>query len=78
VRSTSSSPGGCPGSITSASHSTTSFEVLARAAQWNLRVQSTAGGAPRRDECRYRIEVHPPRDWIDDLLAASGAPLTEL
>jgi catechol 2,3-dioxygenase-like lactoylglutathione lyase family enzyme len=45
-------------------------EVLARAAQWNLRVQEHGG---RRTfvatNAGYRIEVHPPRDWIDDLLA---------
>jgi hypothetical protein len=45
--------------------------VLERAASWNLPVQdrssrrtfvSTGAG--------YRLEVHPPRPWIDDLLAA--------
>jgi hypothetical protein len=45
--------------------------VLARAIDWNLPVQergtrrtfvSTGAG--------YRIEVHPPRAWIDELLAA--------
>ena len=45
-------------------------EVLARAAQWNLRVQEHGG---RRTfvatNAGYRNEVHPPRDWIDDLLA---------
>ena len=45
-------------------------EVLARAAQWNLRVQEHGG---RRTfvatNAGYRIEVHPPRAWIDDLLA---------
>jgi hypothetical protein len=45
-------------------------EVLARAAQWNLRIQEHGG---RRTfvatNAGYRIEVHPPRDWIDDLLA---------
>ncbi len=44
--------------------------VLARAALWNLRVQEHGG---RRTfvatNAGYRIEVHPPRDWIDDLLA---------
>ena len=48
-------------------------EVLARAAQWNLRVQEHGG---RRTfvatNAGYRIEVHPPRDWIDDLLAEPG------
>ena len=45
-------------------------EVLARAAGWNLRIQEHGG---RRTfvatNAGYRIEVHPPRDWIDDLLA---------
>jgi catechol 2,3-dioxygenase-like lactoylglutathione lyase family enzyme len=45
-------------------------EVLARAAQWNLRIQEHGG---RRTfvatNAGYRIEVHPPRDWIDELLA---------
>ena len=45
--------------------------VVARAAAWNLPVQqrstrrtfiSTGAG--------YRVEVHPPRAWIDELLAA--------
>jgi hypothetical protein len=44
--------------------------VLARASQWNLRVQEHGG---RRTfvatNAGYRIEVHPPRDWIDDLLS---------
>jgi hypothetical protein len=48
-------------------------EVLARAVQWNLRVQEHGG---RRTfvatNAGYRIEVHPPRDWIDDLLAAQA------
>ena len=55
-------------------------EVLARAAQWRLRVQEHAG---RRTfvatNVGYRLEVHPPREWIEDLLAESGAlALTEL
>lgn len=45
--------------------------VLGRAMQWNLRVQEHGG---RRTfvatNAGYRIEVHPPRDWIDDLLSA--------
>jgi len=45
-------------------------EVLARATQWNLRVQEHGG---RRTfvatNAGYRIEVHPPRDWIDELLS---------
>jgi hypothetical protein len=43
--------------------------VLARAAQWNLRVQEHGG---RRTfvatNAGYRLEVHPPREWIDELL----------
>jgi hypothetical protein len=37
--------------------------------QWNLRVQEHGG---RRTfvatNAGYRLEVHPPREWIDDLL----------
>lgn len=44
--------------------------VLARATQWNLRVQEHGG---RRTfvatNAGYRIEIHPPREWIDQLLA---------
>ena len=44
-------------------------DVLARAAQWNLRVQEHVG---RRTfvatNAGYRLEVHPPREWIEDLL----------
>jgi hypothetical protein len=44
--------------------------VLGRATQWNLRVQEHGG---RRTfvatNAGYRLEVHPPRDWIDELLA---------
>jgi hypothetical protein len=44
-------------------------EVLGRAMQWNLRVQEHGG---RRTfvatNAGYRLEVHPPRDWIEDLL----------
>lgn len=43
--------------------------VLTRATQWNLRVQEHGG---RRTfvatNAGYRLEVHPPRDWIDDVL----------
>jgi len=54
--------------------------VLARAAQWNLRVQEHGG---RRTfiatNAGYRLEIHPPRDWIDDLIAEShDLRLTEL
>jgi hypothetical protein len=45
-------------------------EVLARAAEWKLRVQEHAG---RRTfvatNVGYRLEVHPPRDWIEELIA---------
>jgi hypothetical protein len=44
--------------------------VLARASQWNLPVQER--GARRTfisTNAGYRIEVHPPREWIDELLA---------
>ena len=45
--------------------------VLERASQWNLRVQEHGG---RRTfiatNAGYRLEVHPPREWIDDLIAA--------
>ena len=55
-------------------------EVLARATEWRLRVQEHAG---RRTfvatNAGYRLEVHPPRDWIDDLLAdADTLALSEL
>jgi hypothetical protein len=44
--------------------------VLGRAMQWNLRVQEHGG---RRTfvatNAGYRLEVHPPREWIDDLIA---------
>ena len=44
--------------------------VLGRALQSNLRLQEHGG---RRTfvatNTGYRIEIHPPRDWIDDLLA---------
>jgi len=45
-------------------------DVLARATQWNLRIQEHGG---RRKfvatNAGYRLEVHPPREWIDELLA---------
>ena len=47
--------------------------VLGRAMQWNLRVQEHGG---RRTfvatNVGYRLEVHPPREWIDELLADAG------
>jgi hypothetical protein len=54
--------------------------VLGRATQWNLRVQEHGG---RRTfvatNAGYRIEIHPPREWIDDLLAEQDElRLTEL
>ena len=54
--------------------------VLARATQWNLRVQEHGG---RRTfvatNAGYRIEIHPPREWIDDLLSErEQLDLTEL
>ena len=54
--------------------------VLGRAMQWNLRVQEHGG---RRTfvatNAGYRLEVHPPREWIDELLAGEDEfRLTEL
>jgi catechol 2,3-dioxygenase-like lactoylglutathione lyase family enzyme len=54
--------------------------VLERASDWGLRVQEHGG---RRTfvatNAGYRLEVHPPRDWIDELLDRSGElRLTEL
>jgi hypothetical protein len=54
--------------------------VLGRAMQWNLRVQEHGG---RRTfvatNAGYRLEVHPPREWIDELLAnESDLRLAEL
>jgi hypothetical protein len=47
--------------------------VMTRAAEWNLRVQEHGG---RRTfiatNAGYRLEVHPPREWIDDLLTGSS------
>ena len=44
-------------------------DVLGRAMKWNLRIQEHGG---RRTfiatNAGYRLEVHPPREWIDDLL----------
>jgi catechol 2,3-dioxygenase-like lactoylglutathione lyase family enzyme len=46
-------------------------KLLERAATWNLRIQEHPG---RRTfvatNAGYRLEVHPPREWIDDLVAA--------
>jgi hypothetical protein len=45
-------------------------DVLVRATEWKLRVQEHAG---RRTfvatNVGYRLEVHPPRDWIEELIA---------
>jgi len=54
--------------------------VLARAEQWGLRVQEHGG---RRTfvatNAGYRLEVHPPREWIEELLVERGNfSLTEL
>ena len=47
--------------------------VLGRAMQWNLRVQEHGG---RRTfvatNAGYRLEIHPPREWIEQLLEASS------
>lgn len=55
-------------------------EVLERATQMRMRVQEYPG---RRTfiatEAGYRLEVHPQRDWIDELLAsAEELQLSEL
>jgi catechol 2,3-dioxygenase-like lactoylglutathione lyase family enzyme len=47
--------------------------VLLRAMAWKLPVQER--GSRRTfvgTNAGYRIEVHPPRDWIDELIAAAG------
>ncbi len=54
--------------------------VLGRAMKWNLRVQEHG---ERRTfvatNAGYRIEIHPPREWIDELLAADDTfRITEL
>jgi hypothetical protein len=54
--------------------------VLERALKWNLRVQEHGG---RRTfvatNAGYRLELHPPREWIDELLAQeSDLRLAEL
>jgi catechol 2,3-dioxygenase-like lactoylglutathione lyase family enzyme len=47
-------------------------EVLKRATDWNLRVQEHGG---RRTfvatNAGYRLEVHPPREWIEEILDES-------
>jgi len=48
-------------------------DVLKRATDWNLRVQEHGG---RRTfiatNAGYRLEVHPPREWIDEILGESN------
>lgn len=46
--------------------------VLSRAAHWNLPVQER--GSRRTfisTNAGYRIEIHPPREWIEELLASN-------
>jgi catechol 2,3-dioxygenase-like lactoylglutathione lyase family enzyme len=47
-------------------------DVLKRATDWNLRVQEHGG---RRTfvatNAGYRLEVHPPREWIDEIIEES-------
>lgn len=44
--------------------------VMERALKWNLRVQEHGGRrAFVATNAGYRLEVHPPREWIEDLLA---------
>jgi hypothetical protein len=53
--------------------------VLMRASDWNLPVQER--GSRRTfisTNAGYRIEIHPPRDWIEDLLTNDDFRLTEL
>ncbi len=54
--------------------------LLLRASQWGLRVQEHGG---RRTfvatNTGYRLEVHPPREWIDELLEeGAGFRIREL
>jgi hypothetical protein len=47
--------------------------VIARATEWNLRIQEHGG---RRTfiatNAGYRLEVHPPREWLDEMLQEAG------
>lgn len=44
-------------------------EALERATEMNLRIQDHPGKRTFiATEAGYRIEVHPPREWIDDIL----------
>ncbi|HEY2327821.1 MAG TPA: hypothetical protein VGH52_10085 [Gaiellaceae bacterium] len=54
--------------------------VLGRAMHWNLRLQEHGG---RRTfvatNAGYRLEIHPPRDWIEELVSHDDElSLTEL
>ncbi len=55
------------------------FEAISGAQRRELRIQEHGG---RRTFVAtgvgYRIELHPPRDWIDDLLASDDLRLAEL
>jgi hypothetical protein len=48
-------------------------EVIDRAVERELRIQAHGG---RRTfiatNVGYRLEIHPPREWLDDLLASTG------
>ena len=55
-------------------------DVVERAVEQELRVQAHGG---RRTfiatNAGYRLEIHPPREWLDELLESSGVlQLTEL
>jgi hypothetical protein len=55
-------------------------DVLGRAMKWNLRIQEHGG---RRTfvatNAGYRLEIHPPREWLDELLEHRDAlSLSEL
>lgn len=45
-------------------------QTLARAQRFGLRIQEHASGRTFvATSAGYRLEIHPPREWIDDLLA---------
>jgi hypothetical protein len=47
--------------------------ALARASDWNLRVQEHGGGGTFiTTNAGYRIEIHPPREWIEAMLDERG------
>jgi hypothetical protein len=54
--------------------------VLERASDLGLKIQDHPGKRTFiATAAGYRVEVHPPREWIDDILAAAGElRLTEL